>query len=163
MSGPVVLWTIWDSRNKYCSFPAFKLDFSRGKETGLHTPHFCSSKEEQVSTRASGKYPVRSFPVQVIFLGLFSWTKAIPHSYVHFTKTAFWECGETYKYQKYFLWAGGFPPSPPSHGYLFSRLWNMSLWVPHIQKQLFLYSKFQPFLLLLQLPTYTPYPAYLED
>lgn len=73
MSGSVVLWTIWDSRNKYCSFPAFKLDFSRGKETGLHTPHFCSSKEEQVSTRASGKYPVRSFPVQVIFLGLFSY------------------------------------------------------------------------------------------
>lgn len=135
MSSPVVLWTIWDSRNKYCSFPAFKLDFSRGKETGLHTPHFCTSKEEQVNSRAScQKLPCTGHISGLVLLSL---TKAIPHSYVHFTKTTFGECGETYEYQKYFLWVGGFPPSSLSHIYLFCRLWNMSLWVLHIQKQFF--------------------------
>lgn len=77
MTSRVALWTIWDSRSKYCSPLASKLNFSRGKKASLHTPHFYTSKEEQVSTRTSWKYTVRNLPVQVIFLGLFScpWQK----------------------------------------------------------------------------------------
>lgn len=164
MSGPAVLWTIWDSRNKSCSFLASKLGFSGRKMTGLHTPHFCASKEEQVSTRASGKYPVRSFPVQVIFLGLFSypWQKLF-HIAMLISPKQLFGCEDIYEYQKYFLWVSGFLPPLPSHVHLFSRLWSMSLWVLHIQKQLFVCFKFQPFSLLLLFPTYNPYPEYLED
>lgn len=51
-------------------------------------------------------------------LALLSFTEAVPHNYVDFTKTTFGECEETYEYQKYFLWVGGFPsPSPPMYIY----------------------------------------------
>lgn len=162
MTSPVALWTIWDSRNKYCSSPASKLNFSsRKKKTGLHIPHFYTCKEEQVSTRASWKYPVK-LPCtgHISGLVLLSLTKAIPHNYFHLIETSFGGCGGSYEYQKYFLWVGRTSPPPPICS--FCRLWSTEAFFGTSYSKAVIYLKFQPFFLLLLFPTHTSYPGYLE-
>lgn len=146
-TGPVVLQAIWDSASKYSS-PASKLNFSRSP---VRVPHIVTpAKKEQVRTGASWKCPIKNLPVELLSLGLFSLSKAIPWKYFHFTETFWGEGGGGWLDKLLISLISGerqiFPS--PMHT-LFSDYKVHKLWILHIQNQVSVSSKFQILIIIL--------------